>query len=365
MPVGPTANAGEPSTTGGPTITVSTFLPGLDIPWDIAWVGDIMLVTERDKERVLARMPGGEVRVLLEAPAGMWHSGETGLMGIVVDPDFSSNRRIYTCHGFDNGTTRDIRVVRWGINAGFTAATHQATILGSIEITSGRHGGCRMRFGKNGALYIGTGDSAVGTNPQDLGSPNGKTLRIDPSTGAPWPGNPFIDSSNLTTRKIFTYGHRNVQGMALRRGNQMWSVEHGTYRDDEVNKLKPGGNYGWNPVPGYDESKPMTDHSLPGHQINAKWSSGDPTIATSGAAWLRGDVWGAWKGRMVTAALVGSELRLLEFDTNGTLLSQLSIPEFDGDYGRLRAVQMGPDHQLFLSTSNGGGTDRILKVTAS
>ena len=96
-------------------------------------------------------------------------------------------------------------------------------------------------------------------------------------------------------RKVYTYGHRNVQGMALRRGSQMWSVEHGTYRDDEVNKLKSGGNYGWNPVPGYDESKPMTDHSLPGRQIDAKWSSGQPTIATSGAAWLKGDVWGAWR----------------------------------------------------------------------
>jgi glucose/arabinose dehydrogenase len=190
---------------------------------------------------------------------------------------------------------------------------------------------------------------------------NGKVLRVD-ENGAPWPTNPFIDEANPVTKKIFTYGHRNVQGLSARHRNQMWSAEHGTYRDDEVNKLKPGGNYGWNPVPGYDESKPMTDHSLPGRQIDAKWSSGEPTIATSGMAWLRGDKWGNWEGRLAVAALAGSELLVLEFSPTGELISEISVAEFDGDFGRLRAVELGPQNNLYVTTSN-GGSDRILEVT--
>ena len=106
----------------------------------------------------------------------------------------------------------------------------------------------------------------------------------------------------------------------------------------------------------------MTDHSLPGRQINARWSSGSTTIATSGMAWLKGNKWGSWEGRLAVAALAGSELRLLEFSPDGQLISQLSIAEFDGDFGRLRAVQLGPNRNLFVTTSNGGGNDRVLKV---
>ena len=386
MPIAPLASADQPATAGqpvtnsavaespsvippsdaggAPTLHISSPVTGVDIPWDVAWIGKKMLFTERDKEKLSVRMPDGSIRTLFEQPAGMWHSGETGLMAVTVDPDFQNNRRIYTCHGYESGV-RDIRVVRWVINEAFTAATPQANVITGIEITSGRHGGCRLRFSGNGALYIGTGDSAVGTNPQSPSSPNGKVLRVVAATGAPWPTNPWISDPNPVKQKLLTYGHRNVQGLALRKNNQMWSVEHGTYRDDEVNKLKWGGNYGWNPVPGYDESKPMTDHSLPGVQINARWSSGTPTIATSGAAFLKGDKWGAWEGRLAIACLVGAELRLLQFTSNGQLIGQQTIAEFDGDYGRLRAVQMGPKQSLWVTTSNGGGTDRIIRIDPS
>jgi glucose/arabinose dehydrogenase len=386
MPVGPLASAGSPGSSsqpqtnsgaasapatepasdagGTPTLTVTTQLGGLDIPWDVEFIGKKMLFTERDKEKLSVQMPSGEVRTLFENPSGMWHSGETGLMGLAVDPGFATNRWVYTCNGFDNGATHDIRVVRWQINEAWTVAAEQLTIVGGIQITTGRHGGCRLRFAPDDSLYIGTGDSVVGTNPQDLTSLNGKTLRVN-QHGQPWPTNPFISSPNANTKKIDTYGHRNVQGLAYRPHKEMWSIEHGTDRDDEVNKLKPGGNYGWNPVPGYDESAPMTDHSLPGRQIDAKWSSGFPTIATSGAAWLTGDKWGSWKGRLAAGALVGEELRLMEFTPRGALVSQLTVPQFDGDFGRLRAVVMGPEHNLYITTSNGGGTDRILKVSPS
>ena len=95
-------------------------------------------------------------------------------------------------------------------------------------------------------------------------------LRLNRLTGKPWPSNPFIGAANGKKRYVYTYGHRNVQGLAQRRDGTLWSAEHGPDRDDEVNRLVAGGDYGWNPVPGYNESVPMTDQSLPGDQIDAR-----------------------------------------------------------------------------------------------
>lgn len=139
------------------------------------------------------------------------------------------------------------------------------------------------------------------------------------------------------------------------------SVEHGTFRDDEINVLVRDGDYGWQPGPGYDESSPMTDQSLPGPQREAAWSSGNPTVATSGAAWLAHPSWGPWQGRLAVAALKDSSLRVFDFD-GPTLVDVDQVPELDGTQGRLRSVTMGPNGALYLTTSNGGGNDVVLRV---
>ena len=120
-----------------------------------------------------------------------------------------------------------------------------------------------------GYLWIATGDAQTGTVPQDLTSLGGKVLRVSAATGESARGNPIASS------RIYTYGHRNVQGLARRPGtNQMWSVEHGPTEDDEINLLAAGRNYGWDPVPGYNQSVAMTDLvKFPG-AVEARWSSG-------------------------------------------------------------------------------------------
>ena len=223
--------------------------------------------------------------------------------------------------------------------------------------SSGRHGGCRLRFGPEGYLWIATGDAISGTVPQDLTSLGGKVLRVDASTGAGAPANPFAPS------RVYTYGHRNVQGLALRPGtSQMWSVEHGPSVDDEINRLVAGRNYGWNPVPGYNEGVPMTGLVEYPDAVEAKWSSGSPTLATSGGVFLEGDQWGVWEGRLAVATLADSKLRLFEFTPDGALVSQVVVAELNGVFGRLRTPMMGPDGALYVSTSNGGTSDRILRL---
>jgi glucose/arabinose dehydrogenase len=141
----------------------------------------------------------------------------------------------------------------------------------------------------------------------------------------------------------------------------LWSVEHGTFRDDEINLLRAGRNYGWQPGPNYDESPPMTDYSLPGRQWGARWSSGEPTLATSGAAFVQGPGWGALRGTLAVGCLAGERLMFVKFDKTGHL-RWTRAPEALRHRGRLRAVtRVG--HALLVTTDNGGGNDVILRVT--
>ena len=276
-------------------------------------------------------------------------------MGIVVDPDFASNRRFYTCQ---THVGPEMQVIAWTIDAAYTIATRVADpLVGDMPTASSRHGGCRLRFGPEGYLWIATGDAATGTVPQDLTSLGGKVLRVDPSTGAGAPTNPFAPS------RVYTYGHRNMQGLALRPGtSQMWSVEHGPAFDDEINLLVAGRNYGWDPVPGYNQGVPMTDLVKFPDAVEAKWSSGSTTLATSGGIFLEGAQWGVWEGRLAVATLKDSKLRLFEFTPEGDFVSQVVVSELDGAYGRLRTPMMGPDGALYVTTSNGSGQDRILRI---
>ena len=144
-----------------------------------------------------------------------------------------------------------MEVIAWTIDAAYTSATRVADpLVGGIPAGS-RQAGCRLRFGSLGYLWIATGDARMGTVSQDPTSRGGKVLRVNASTGAGAPDNPSAPSP------VYTSGHRNVQGLALRPGTtKMWSVEHGPNVDDEINLLTAGGNSGWDPVPGYNEPRP-------------------------------------------------------------------------------------------------------------
>jgi glucose/arabinose dehydrogenase len=240
------------------------------------------------------------------------------------------------------------------MNAGYTSAARTAMLVTGIPSTATNHNGCRLRFGVDGFLWVGTGDSATGTNPQNDNSLGGKVLRIDKNTGAAAPGNP---GGSL----VYNKGHRNVQGLAVRPGSgRMFEIEHGPDVDDEVNVMVAGANYGWDPVPGYNQGVPMTDLQKFPQAVPAVWSSGSSTIATSGAAFLTGAQWGAWDGALAVACLKGSQLRVMFFDANDRLTSQTTALT---NYGRLRSPVQGPDGNLYVTTSNGNGSDVIVKVT--
>jgi glucose/arabinose dehydrogenase len=344
------ASSSTAAPTGIPKLDVAVVVAGLDHPWDVVQAPDGTLLVDERAGGFTAVLPDGSVRAVRAGFGDLFAEGETGLMGLVLDPDFDGNRRLYSCQGKRSGS---IAVIAWTVADDWSAATRVADpLVGDIPLNrgSGRHGGCRLRFAPDGALLIGTGDNARATNAQDPASLGGKVLRADAATGKV---------------AVWTSGHRNVQGLAVRPGtDQVFSVEHGPDRDDEVNLLRAGGNYGWNPVGSgaYDESVPMTDPEIPG-AVPAVWSSGSPTLAPSGATFLEGEQWGAYEGLLLVALLKARGVLALRLDEAGTLQEEFRLREFDGVHGRIRTVQQGDDGALYLTTDNGDGADVLLRVT--
>lgn len=364
--VAPTACA-EPA----PPLQVTTVMDGLAKPWDVVVAPDGAILTGERAGRFVVKRPDGTVGEMTADLSDLYAEGETGLMGIALASDFATSRTVYTCQGHrqagggslgagslgsaDAGT--DIRVVSWTADPEWTTLTRTGDVLTGIPTgAGGRHGGCRILAHPDGTLYIGTGDTASPTVPQDRNSLGGKVLHVD-ADGSPAAGNPFPDSP------VFTLGHRNVQGLALQPGTgRIYGIEQGTSRDDEVNLLDAGNNYGYRPDRApfiYDESVPMTDPVRVPGAVAAVWSSGAPTLATPGGTFVSGDAWGEWDGALAVTTQQGREMLLLKLTADGT-----AVTETDSvltDQGRLRSATRMPDGSLLVTTDNGTG-DKVLRV---
>lgn len=337
---------------------VQAVVDDLAIPWDVTWVGKVMLFNER-AGRVWSKRTGSTPKAVNLPLPRLVTASEGGLLGMVADPSAAKNGYFYTCQSVatSGGTPKDIEVWKWRLTSD-TTAVKVKTLVKGIPVGYGRHNGCRLLFRPSGMLLIGTGDAAQGTNPQNLKSLGGKVLRIR-SDGSIPKSNPFYNKGG-NARYVWNYGHRNVQGLALRPGmNQVWSVEHGPDRDDEINLVSEGGNYGWNPVPGYNEAVPMTDLKKYPKAKRAKWSSGDPTVATSGATFLSGKQWGSWNGALAVAMLKGQGILLFRVGSGDKLARFATIVT---DHGRIRTVHQGPDGALWFTTSN-GAADGVYRLT--
>lgn len=330
-------------------------IPGFDRPWELRFTPDSTpLVTE--KQGRIVTVTNGARRVVGAVP-GVVANGEGGLMGLAVDPGYANNRLIYVCHT----SATDVRVVRFTVGVGESGLSDATPVVTGIPSGSGnRHQGCRVAFGPAGDLWVTTGDAVIPSAPANRGNLAGKVLRMT-STGAPWPGNPAATEPGAGWHPlVYTRGHRNPQGIAFRPSDgAVLTVEHGTGCDDEVNRLVAGADYGWNPVGptgGYDESLPMTRAGATG----AVWSSGCPTVAPSGAAFLDGDQWGARDGLLAVAMLKQQRLTLMDVSNSSTGGAVVGESFFE-DWRRLRAVNQGPDGSLWIVAD---GVDApLLRVT--
>ena len=345
--------------TAPPPVSVEVVADGLDHPWDVAKAPDGTIVFTERAGSFTAVRPGAEPTPMSADLSDLFASSETGLMALALSPDFEQDRTAYTCQGIESGGGRSVGVVAWTVAPDWSGLTRERTVIDGFPVSTGRHGGCRILPADDGTLLIGTGDAAQPSIPQDRNSLGGKVLRVDAATGAPAADNPDPASP------VFTLGHRNVQGLAEQPGTgRLYSVEQGSSRDDEVNVLTPGGNYGWSPDrsgSGYDESVPMTDPDrVPGAR-GAVWSSGPSTVATASGTFLTGSDWGAWDGALAVGVQKGQQVLLLRLSEDGaTVTEQTTLPEL-GEFGRIRTVSAQPDGSLLVTTDN-GETDSVLLV---
>ena len=328
---------------------------GLEHPWDIAFAPDgRMLVTER----------AGRVLVFASADAGaeLLHAAtvpdvraemESGLMGIAVVGD-----TVFVCAsrdpGGDGGEPWRVELLRSTLAADATLAPFEAVPIGEAE-GGPRHQGCAVEVA-DGWLWVTIGDAnqPAGENrAQDLDSLNGKVLRLAPDGSVP-DDNPFGSA-------VYSLGHRNPQGIAVSPSGLVLAAEHGTDENDEVNVIVAGGNYGYPCYSGASEVGPIPDGCGLASEYRAPaWASGSPTLATSGAAFLVGQDWGDWEGDLVVSTLKEEDLRRFSVAESGAVSPEETL--LDGRFGRLRAVVIGPDRALYVSSSNGPG-DRIVRVT--
>jgi glucose/arabinose dehydrogenase len=305
----------------------------LEVPWAIAFLPDgDALVTERDSGRLLRVTKHGQVSPAGTVPA-VEPYGEGGLLGVAVSPSFGQDRLVYLYLSTHN----DNRIVRLRYADG-RLEPPQPVLTG---IPRGAiHNGGRLAFGPDGMLWAATGEHAEPGLAQDRGSLGGKILRMTPD-GRPAPGNPF-------GTRVWSYGHRNVQGLAWDGAGRMYATEFGQDRFDEVNRIKKGHNYGWPVIEGAGGAGRYTDPEL-------TWSTAE--ASPSGAAIAAGSLW--------VAALRGERLWQVPLDPGGQV--GRPVPHVVGDYGRLREVARAPDGSLWVTTSNRDGRgipgpddDRIL-----
>ncbi|GAB3487037.1 PQQ-dependent sugar dehydrogenase [Amycolatopsis cihanbeyliensis] len=371
---GESGRQAPPTPSTGELFTVQEVTDGLEHGWDIGFLpSGKVLVTQRPARLALVSgtRPGASVTEVDADLSDVHVRGEGGLLGMVVHPDFAESRRFTTCQTYEeNGRAVDVRLVTWTLAPDGRSATRVGDLLTGLPVNqSGRHSGCRPTIAADGALLVGTGDTAEDPAiPQDLGSLGGKVLRIDLRTGEPLPDNPFAGADDPAQRRVHTYGHRNVQGVAVHPATgAVYTSEHGPTAHDELNRLRPGGNYGWDPSRGgtvddYDEDVPMTDLDRFPDAVPELWTSGDVTQAPCGAAFLTGSQWGELENRLAVVALRGQKMLLFRLDSAGEVAEVTLPPEFGDTYGRLRAVRSGPDGALYVTTSN-GTNDKLLRVT--
>jgi glucose/arabinose dehydrogenase len=391
------------NTAGVPGLTNTTIVTGREFTWDMAFLPDgTMFFTEKCRG-LSVRLPSGAINALLgmkdskgypDTASDLFCSGQAGMSGVAVDPNFATNRFIYVFSSSSLTTPEANRVLRLTVNADLTKVANRTDIVADIAYKpaasnhpfgdAGAHNGGRLRFGPaDGFLYVTTGDTHNGVVPQSPTRMGGKVLRVD-RDGKAAPGN---NAPQGFDARVFTYGHRNPQGICFRPGtNQPYTAENGPWHTDEVTLLVAGGNAGWDPRPnvggrgdcpdgycGYSPNQmgamdpkergafmPMTDTKTYPNAMKPAWTNDGLSQGMSSCTFLSGPQWKDWNGRMLVSFMgigihgtpVGNRLDVLDITADGSSATRTTV-SLPMPAGRFRSVVQGPDSNLYVATDQG------------
>ena len=355
-----------PLETGWEAVTITG---GLMRPWSAAWLpdGKTMLVTEREGHLRVVR--NGELQMhAVKGVPNVLPLAQGGLLDIALHPEFSKNRWIYLTYSSGHQQANRTALARGRINKELTDLTDVETLFQVAQSKQGgQHFGSRLLWLDDGTLLMSIGDGGnpplqldgrlIRLNAQDMSSHLGKILRLN-ENGKPPADNPFADDGDPGTDPyIWTYGHRNIQGLAIHpQSRAVWATEHGARGGDELNLIRKGQNYGW----------PKATHSVEyfGPRISENttmegaidpavvWT---PCIAPSGLLFYTGPEFPGWQGDLLAGGLVLRQIRRIDFE-DGLIVGQTTLQFED----RIRWVGQGPDGGIYVLTDEIDG--RLLRI---
>ncbi len=371
------ANPSGPATplAGTPTLVRTVVMSGLSSPWDVAITAEgAVFFTERCRGLSVRRADGSVARLFGTSGSALVATdlvceGQSGTHGVALDPAFATNRTLYVYILSTLNSPRSNRVVRLVVSSDYGSASSRTDIITDIAFKAvgnggggaGAHSGGRLRFGPDGFLYVTTGDNHNANLPQSPTLLGGKVLRVTGNGTAAPANNP---PSGFDAR-IYTYGHRNPQGIAFRPGTgQPYTSEHGPNHSDEVTALVAGGNAGWDPrnraglncpdsycgYAGNATTMPMTDGvRFPG-VMPAAWTNSGASQGMGPAVFLTGPQWRDWNGRLAVGIMGGQRLVILDVNAAGMSATAINaeLPAV-----RYRGLTLGPDGSLYVATDAG------------
>lgn len=330
-------------------LKVEVFVKNLQVPWGMAFLpnGDFLFV-ERNGQINLKKQFEPDYNTIMFRSVQV---SEGGLLGLAVDPDFENNHYIFIYETVP-GYNQVVRLIYEN-----DVLSQDQILLTGIPAANNHDGGA-LRFGPDGFLYLGTGDATIPTLAQDTSSLAGKILRLDRDGNAA-PGNPF-------NNRIWSWGHRNVQGFDWNENGKMIATEHGPTSEfgwcchDEINLIEPGKNYGWPIAMGGTESDSLTP---------AIYQTDFEVWAPSGCVFIKGNEWGSWQNDFIFGALKAERLVHFDISSDGTTANNRQ-DTLVGAYQRLRNIIQAPDGSLLFSSSNIGtasppplaGDDKIYRL---
>ncbi|WP_370104841.1 PQQ-dependent sugar dehydrogenase [Winogradskyella sp.] len=337
--------------------THEVVVPDLNIPWGFTFLPDrAMLITEKSGE--LIHFKDGKKTTVSGLPE-IYVRGQGGLMDVILHPDFKNNKYIYISYASSEGEGDggNTAIARAKLN-GNTLTDLEVLYKATPNTKRGQHFGSRLVFDKDGYLFFTIGERGDrDTNPQDITRDGGKTYRINDDGSIP-EDNPFANDANAK-KAIYSYGHRNQQGMTLHPDTkEIWTHEHGPRGGDEINIVEPGKNYGW-PVISYGVNYSGTKFTdlTDKEGMEQPFHYWVPSIAPSGMAFIDSDKYGDWDGNLLVGSLKFEYLDMCTIK-NGKVVKEERLLN---DIGRVRSVEQGPDGYIYVGVENLGIVKLIRK----